>query len=83
MPIGLCSCGVVMILSSLSYSCLKMSQALVVFREMSWWFNLFLGNVESNLLAYAICPISLLVCSITGFINRMLCCHAGHEWINI
>jgi hypothetical protein len=83
MLIGLYSFGVVMILSSLSYSCLKMSQALIVYPEMFLWFELFLRNVEPNLLAYALCPTSLLVCSSTGFTNRMLCSHAGREWINI
>ncbi len=72
-----------MVLSSLSYSCLKMSQAIIVYPEMFWWFELFLRNVEANLLAYALCPISLLVCSSTGFTDHMLCSHAGREWINI
>jgi len=83
MLVGLYSFGVVMILSSLSYSCLQMSQALRVYPEMFWWLEPFLRNVEANLLAYALCPISLLVCSSTGFTNRMLCSHAGREWINI
>jgi len=72
-----------MILSSLSYSCLKMSQVIILYPEMFWWFELFLRFVEANLLAYALCPISLLVGSSTGFTNRMLCSHAGREWINI
>jgi hypothetical protein len=83
MVIGLYSSGVIMFLSSLSYSCLKMSQALIVYPEMYWWLELFLRNVEANLLACALCPISLLVCSSTGFTIRMLCSHAGREWINI
>ncbi|CAM6030505.1 unnamed protein product [Sphagnum balticum] len=57
--------------------------ALIVYPEMFWWFDFFLRNVEANLRAYALCPISLLVCSSTGFTNRMLCSHAGREWINI
>jgi hypothetical protein len=72
-----------MILSSLSYSCLKMSQVLIVYPEMFWWFELFLRNLEANILAYALCPISLLVGSITGFTKRMLCSHAGRESIKI
>jgi len=83
MLVGLCSSGVVMILSSFSDSCLKMSQVLIVYPEMFWWLELFLRNVEANLLAYARCPISLLVCSFTGFTKRMLCSHAGWEWIRI
>jgi len=83
MLIGLYSFGVVRILSTLSHSCIKMSQALIACSDMFWWFELFLRNVEANLLAYALCPISLLVCSSTGFTNRMLRSHAGREWINI
>jgi hypothetical protein len=83
MLVGLYSFGVVVVLSSLNYSCLKMSQALIVYPEMFCWLELFLRNVEANLLAYALCPISLLVCSCTGFTIRMLCSHAGREWTNI